>query len=388
MSDIDILFTSAKLGDIEVNNRLAMAPCSRHRAHMDGTPTDMMADYYRQRASAGLLITEATSVSAMGVGYMFTPGIFTASHVDGWRKVTDAVHEAGGKIVCQLTHSGRLSDPLILPHGEVPVTASGVPCDPTARHYTVTCPRPKRFYPDPRALTTKEVRDTVADFARAAQMAKEAGFDGVEIHGASGYLPMQFLSTNTNLREDEYGGSIAGRAKFILDCTRAMQAATSQGFVAVKIGPGWTYHDVFDTDPIATYSYVTGELSALKIAYLEVGNFGQNWDVLGTMRPLFDGPMMAVKGYSRADAAAAISAGQFDMIAYGQAYMANPDLAERFKYGWPLNVPKPDYYYTQGVEGFSDYPTYQPGDANGMVPVDSLFGAGPSGAGKAQHAAA
>lgn len=380
MTSLDILFTPAELGDIKVKNRLAMAPCSRHRAHIDGTPTDMMVEYYYQRASAGLLISEATSVSPMAVGYVFTPGIWTKEHVAGWRKVTDAVHEKGGAIVCQLTHAGRMSDPLILPHGEVPVSASAVQPDPTARHYTVTCPRPKRHYPEPRALTTQEVRDTVADFARAASLARDAGFDGVEIHGASGYLTMQFLSTNTNLREDEYGGGIEGRAKFMLDCVKAMQDATSQGFVAAKIGPGWTFHDVFDTDPQAHYAYVAKQLSELKIAYLQVGNFGQTWDVYGTMRPQFDGPMMGVKGFSRTESAESIASGLFQMIAYGQAYIANPDLKERFENGWSLNVPDPATFYTQGIEGFTDYPAYQAGDPEKMVPVETVFGAGASGA--------
>jgi len=378
MSDIDKLFQPAAVGDIQVRNRIALAPCTRQRAHLDGTPTDLMVEYYRQRASAGLLITEGISPGIGGNGYLFAPGLYTDAHQAGWRKVTDAVHSEGGAIFGQIMHVGRLSDPLILPHGMQPIGASAVRPDPTARHYTINCPRPKRSYQTPKALSTAEVRAVVEEYAQSARRARAAGFDGVEIHAASGYLPMQFLSTNTNLREDEYGGSIANRARFLLECVEAMQAATSPGFVAVKVGPGWTFHNVFDEDPVATYSHVASELSKRSIAYLQVGNYGQDWDVIGTLRALFDGPIIGVAGFSRASAAAAIARGQVDMVAFGQAYIANPDLVERYRNNLGLNAPDSSTYYTQGAEGYTDYPVYARSDLDKLIDVESTFVSGSS----------
>lgn len=383
MNDTSMLFQPATLGDTRVRNRIALAPCTRQRAHLDGTPTELMVEYYRQRASAGLLITEGISPSVNGNGYLFAPGLYTDGHQAGWRKVTDAVHREGGAIFGQIMHVGRLSDPLILPHGMQPVSASAVQPDPAARHYTINCPRPKRHYPTPRALSTAEVRGVVEEYAQCARRARAAGFDGVEIHAASGYLPMQFLSTNTNLREDEYGGSIANRARFLLECVDAMQAATSPGFVAVKVGPGWNFHNVFDDDPLATYSHVATELAQRGIAYLQIGNYGQDWDVIGTLRAHFDGPVIGVAGFSRASAAAAVVAGQVDLVAFGQAYIANPDLVERFRDSLPLNAPDPSTYYTQGAEGYTDYPVHAKADKDRLIDIDATFASGSSRAPKA-----
>jgi N-ethylmaleimide reductase len=374
VSSIESLFNRLDIAEVSVRNRIAFAPCSRHRASLDGTPTEMMIEYYRQRASAGLIIAEATAISPMAAGYLFIPGLYADAHVAAWRRVTDAVHIAGGRIVAQLLHAGRLSDSLMLPNASTPVAPSAVRPDPLARHYTTHCPRPKRSYGTPRALTLHEVRGVIDEFVAESLRARAAGFDGVEIHAASGYLPMQFLCANTNVRTDEYGSSVPARAKFLLDCVEAIQSATSCKFVAVKISPGWTYHDVFDDDPVATYSYVAAELSARGIAYLHVGNFGQTWDVLGTIRPLFNGPLVGVHGFSRITAAEAISTGLIEMIAFGQAYIANPDLVARFQNGWPLNSPERDTFYTQGVEGYTDYPEYAFGDRSRMVPADSIFG--------------
>jgi N-ethylmaleimide reductase len=378
LNEIDALFAPIQLGDTLARNRIAMAPCTRQRAHLDGTPTDFMRMYYRQRAGAGLLITEGISPSVGGNGYLFAPGLYADSHEAGWRNVTQAVHERGGAIFGQIMHVGRLSDPLVLPQGMQPVSASAVQPDPTARHYTVNCPRPKRAYGTPHALTVSEIGEVVREYANCAARAQRAGFDGVEIHAASGYLPMQFLSTNTNVRTDAYGGSVEKRARFLLECVEAMQRATSPGFVAVKIGPGWTFHDVFDTDPIATYGHVAAALSELKIAYLQVGNYGQTWDVYGTLRPLFKGPMIGVAGFTRAKAAAAIARGRLDMVAFGQAYIANPDLAERFQHGQSLNCPDSATFYTQGQEGYTDYPVYAEANPAELIAVDSAFATGSS----------
>jgi N-ethylmaleimide reductase len=372
MLDIDILFQPLRVGMTEVRNRLAMAPCTRQRAHIDGTPTDLMVEYYRQRAGAGLIITEGTAPSASGMGYLFMPGLYNDAHQDGWRKVADAVHREGGAIFVQVMHVGRLSDPLLQPGGSLPVAPSAVQPDSQSKQYSI-CPRPKRPYGTPHALSTDEVRAVIQQYADCARRARDAGMDGVEIHAASGYLPMQFLSTNTNQRDDAYGGSVANRARFLLECVDAMQKAAGEKFVAVKVSPGWNFHNVYDEDPVATYTYVVTELSKRGIAFLEVGNYNQPWDVHGTLRPLFDGPYMGVSGFGRASAIEAIKAGQMDMVALGQAFIANPDLVDRFRRGLPLNPPDPGTYYDQGNVGYTDYPTYDERRHDDLLPVDSDF---------------
>ena len=367
---LSALFTPLRIGDITVKNRLAMAPMTRQRSTLDGVPTDLNVEHYRQRATAGLIVSEGIYPSAMGKGYLFTPGLHTDAQVTGWRRVTDAVHGEGGAIFGQIMHVGRLSDPLML-DGAQPIGASAVQPDPTARHYTVTCPRPKRPYPEPRALSHAEVLGVIDDFAQSAVLAKRASFDGVEIHAASGYLPMQFLSTNSNLRTDAWGGSVEKRAAFLLACVDAMVAATSPGFVAVKLSPGWSFHNVFDDDPVATYSYVVRQLSARGIAYLELGDYAVGWDVYGTLRPLFEGPAMFVAGFTQPTAAAAVHDGRADMIAFGQAYIANPDLATRYEHSLKLNRPEVATYYTQGAEGYTDYPVYADADPDALQPVDA-----------------
>lgn len=371
MSDaLSALFKPLRIGDITVKNRLAMAPMTRQRSTLDGVPTDLNVEHYRQRATAGLIVSEGIYPSAMGKGYLFTPGLHTDAQVAGWHRVTDAVHGEGGAIFGQIMHVGRLSDPLML-DGAQPIGASAVQPDPTARHYTITCPRPKRPYPEPRALTHAEVLGVIDDFANSAAMARRAGFDGVEIHAASGYLPMQFLSTNSNVRTDDWGGSVEKRAAFLLACVDAMIAATSPGFVAVKLSPGWSFHNVFDDDPVATYSHVVRQLSKRGIAYLELGDYNVGWDVYGTLRPLFDGPAMFVAGFTQPTAAAAVHEGRADMIAFGQAYIANPDLATRYEQSLMLNRPNVATYYTQGSEGYTDYPVYADADLDALQPVDA-----------------
>lgn len=367
---LDAMFTPLHVGNVTIANRMAMAPMTRQRSLLDGTPTDLNVDYYRQRASAGLIVSEGIYPGQMGCGYLFTPGLHNDRHVAGWKRVTDAVHGAGGAIFGQIMHVGRLSDPLML-DGEQPIAPSAVQPDPKARHYTINCPRPKRPYPEPRAMTHAEVLGVIDEYARSAALARKAGFDGVEVHAASGYLPMQFLSTNANVRTDDWGGSVEKRAAFLLACVDAMIAATDPGFVAVKIGPGWTFHDVFDDDPVATYTYVVRELSKRGIAYLQIGNYGMEWDVYGTLRPLFDGPAMFVAGFTRQTAAATIASGAADMIGFGQAYISNPDLAERYRDGLDLTRPEISTYYTQGAEGYTDYPVFADTDAGRLQPVDA-----------------
>ncbi len=353
----EALFTRLDLGRTRIANRVAMAPMTRQRSALDGTPTELNVEYYRQRAGAGLIVTEGIYPSDMGKGYLFTPGLHTPEHIAGWRQATDAVHMRGGTIFAQIMHVGRLSDPLML-DGRQPVAPSPVRPDPLARHYTVNCPRPKRPYPQPRALSHPEVLGVVDEYRACALAALDAGFDGVEIHAASGYLPMQFLSTNTNLRTDQWGGSVEKRGAFLLACVDAMTEVAGPGFVAVKLSPGWSFHNVFDDDPVATYSHIVRQLSRRGIAYLQLGDYAVGWDVYGMLRPLFDGAVMVVAGFTRASGAAMIATGRADMVAYGQAYIANPDLAERYAAGKPLNRPDLATYYTQGEEGYTDYPVF------------------------------
>lgn len=369
-ANLDVLFQPLRIGNLTLRNRLVMAPMTRNRSALDGVPTELNVLYYQQRASAGLIVSEGGYPSEMGKGYLFSPGLCNAAHAAGWKKVTDAVHGAGGAIFAQLMHVGRLSDPLML-GGAQPVAPSAVQPDPVARHYTVTCPRPKRAYPLPRALATEEVYAVIEDYRRSAALAREAGFDGVEIHAASGYLPMQFLSTNTNLRSDEFGGSLENRARFLLAIVDAIAADQGPAFVAVKLSPGWTFHNVFDDDAPATYSHVTRELSKRRIAYLQVGNYGMDWDVYGLLRPLFDGPFMPVASFTRQRAAEQIASGGADLVGFGQAFIANPDLVERFRNGWPINRPDIATYYTQGAEGYTDYPFHGHSRRDDLLPTDA-----------------
>lgn len=354
---LDALFTPLDLGRVTLKNRIAVAPMTRQRSALDGVPTDLNVEYYRQRAGAGLIVSEGVSPSEMGNGYLFAPGLYTPAQIEGWRRVADAAHGERGAIFAQVMHVGRLSDPLMLA-GRQPIGPSAVQPDPLARHYTVSCPRPKRPYPEPRALTHAEVLETIDDYRRCAQAAFDAGLDGVEIHAASGYLPMQFLSTNTNVRTDAWGGNVEKRAAFLLACVDAMAEVAGPKFVAVKLSPGWTFHNVFDDDPVATYSHVVRELSKRGIAYLQLGDYAVGWDVYGILRPLFDGPVMVVAGFTRASGATMVADGRADMVAFGQGYIANPDLAERYRAGQPLNRPLIATYYTQGAEGYTDYPVF------------------------------
>jgi N-ethylmaleimide reductase len=367
----DVLFEPFRLGKLTLRNRLALAPLTRQRSHLSGVPTELNVEYYRQRASAGLLITEGTAPSAMGMGYLFEPGLFTEEHVVGWRRVTDAVHAEGGAIFCQLMHNGRLSDPLMLPDGRDPLAPSAVRPDPSL-NYSPT-PRPNRPYPLPKAMTVREIHDTIDEFRRATERAVLAGFDGVEVHAATGYLPIQFLSTNTNLRDDAFGGSVEKRASFLLSCVDAMSTVAGASYVAVKILPGSTAQGVFDAEPEKMYTYLVPQLSKRGIAYLQLpqGAEGNTWDGYATLRRLFDGPMIAARGFSRPTAAAMVADGNAELVAFGQLLLANPDLATRFQNGWPLNRPVTATYYSQGAEGYTDYPFYPDGDPETMLPPDA-----------------
>ena len=366
----ETLFESLRVGNVTLRNRIVLAPLTRQRSYLSGVPSDANVTYYRQRASAGLVVTEGTYPSEVGKAYLFEPGLCSEAHMHGWRIVTDAVHAEGAAIFCQLMHAGRVTDHLLL-DGREPVAPSAVQPDPTLTY--TRCPRAQMPFPPPHALTTREVYDVIDEFKRATEFAVRAGFDGVELHGANGYLPIQFLSTNTNLRDDEFGGSIERRAHFVLACVDAMASVRGPAYVAVKISPGSTAQGVFDEDPIGTYTHLTRELSKRGIAYLQLQSGRLDWDVYTTLRPLFDGPLIAVRALTRPSAALMIADGRADLAAFGQMFLANPDLVERFRNGWPLNEPKLETYYSQGEAGYTDYPTFAQGDPAAMLPPDAQY---------------
>jgi len=349
------------IGRFEAANRIFMAPCTRHRATIDEVPTPRMVKYYADRASAGLIISEGISPEPRGRGYYFTPGAYNDAQQDGWVPIARAVHARGGRIFGQIMHCGRISDPALQPDGALPIAPSAVQPDPNFRGYTMACPRPKRHHFTPRALETEEIPRLVDSFADAARRLVAAGFDGVELHGASGYLPMQFLSSSSNRREDAYGGDVAGRARFVLDIIDAMGGAIGNDRVAIKLAPAFRFHDVHDDDPVSLYSYVAKMLSNRGLAYVQASSYGDycsysHFDPIGLVRANYEGVLVANGGFSRESAEQAIQDGKADAVAFGTAFIANPDLPERFKQTQLLNVHDPETFYTQGDAGYNDYP--------------------------------
>ncbi|BDV33563.1 alkene reductase [Methylocystis iwaonis] len=345
------LFDPLHIGDLRLPNRIVMAPLTRCRASEGRTPNALMRDYYVQRASAGMILSEATSVTPMGVGYPDTPGIWSDAQVDGWREITRAVHEAGGRILLQLWHVGRLSHPVYL-DGAPPVAPSAI----TAEGH-VSLLRPKQPYPVPRALDIDEIPGVVAAYRQGAENAKRAGFDGVEIHGANGYLLDQFLQDSANKRTDRYGGSIENRARLMLEVTDAAIDIWGAGRVGVHLAPRGDAQSMGDSDPKATFGYVARELGRRKIAFI-CAREHQGPDALGPyLKKEFGGAYIANEAYTRETAEAAIAAGEADAVAFGKLYIANPDLVERLRLGAALNEPKLETFYSKGPEGYVDYPT-------------------------------
>ena len=343
------LFSSVRLGDLTLANRIAMAPMTRNRSP-DGVPTDLNALYYGQRASAGLIITEGTTPDAGGRGYIDIPGLYDAAQVAGWRKVAETVHAKGGRIVVQIMHTGRISHPDFL-DGALPVAPSAVAS--SGEIITKAGPKPM---PVPRALEAAEIPAVIATYGRAATLAVEAGLDGVEIHGANGYLPSQFLSTNANLRTDEWGGSVENRARFLLGAVAAAAAAIGPGRVGVRVNPGSTFNNVADTDPEATLTHLATALAGQGLAYLHLVGGAYSYDAAGIARRLFDGPLILNGGYDAARAEADLVAGRADVIAFGVSFLANPDLPERLRTGAALNAPDPKTFYGGDARGYTDYP--------------------------------
>jgi N-ethylmaleimide reductase len=349
MSDI---FTKARLGDMELNNRLVMAPMTRSRAKPDGTPGDLAAEYYAQRASVGLIVTEGTQPSDDGQGYLTTPGIYTDAHVEGWKAVAEAVHAKGGRIFIQLMHAGRMSHPDNTPHHRQGVAPSAIA--PGMQMFTTTG---MQDIPTPRALTTEEVQETVKDFAFAARRAIEAGADGVEIHGANGYLVQQFIASSSNVRTDEYGGSIENRARFAIEVVRAIAEEIGPERTAIRLSPSlvmWGIDEGSEGPDI--YRHLVAELDKLGLAYIHIMHAG-NEELLSDIRKLWHQPLVLNRpGRPRDQIGADIATGLADLEAYAQLVLANPDFVERLKTDAPMNEADRSTFFGGTEKGYIDYP--------------------------------
>lgn len=345
------LFDPLKVGELELPNRIIMAPLTRRRAGDTRVPNDLMLEYYRQRASTGLILTEATVVSPQGIGYAATPGIWSQEQVEGWKRVTKAVHEAGGRIMLQLWHVGRISHPIFL-NGELPVAPSAI-----AAQGHVSLVRPETPYVTPRALKREEIPGVIEDFRRGAENALAAGFDGVELHGANGYLLDQFLQDSTNHRDDDYGGSIENRARLLLEATDAAISVWGPGRVGVHLAPRGDSHSMGDSDRAATFGYVARELGRRNIAFLCAREYVGPDSIGPQLKKEFGGVYIANERFTYESAQEALHAGWADAVAFGKAIIANPDLVERFRRGASLNEPQPETFYSFGAEGYTDYPT-------------------------------
>ncbi len=346
------LFTPVRIGRYTLPNRLVMAPMTRSRADEAGVPGELAVTYYAQRAGAGLIISEATNVSAMGRGYVRTPGIFTDAQAAAWKQVTEAVHVRGGRIFAQLWHCGRISHPSLLPEGALPVAPSAIKA--VGQSWTNIG---LQDFVTPRPQSVDEIAGVVEDFRRATRLALAAGFDGVELHAASGYLPEQFLSSGSNQRQDQYGGSVANRARFVLEVLTAMTEEAGGDRVGIKISPEMNFNDISDAAPQETYTYLVEKLRGLNLAYVHVALFGAKIDYHALLRPLFDGAYLMGGGLDRTAAEAALASGRADATVFGGAFLANPDLPERFRQGASLNTPDKATFYTHGARGYTDYPT-------------------------------
>ncbi len=348
------LFSPIELGRLKLNNRVVMAPLTRNRAGEGNVPTALNAEYYRQRATAGLIIGEATQVSPGGVGYPATPGIHSPEQVAGWHGVLDAVHGEGGRMFCQLWYCGRISHPDML-GGAQPVAPSAIA--PEGEAMTYQGPKP---FVTPRALTEEDIEAIVAEYRHAAWQAREAGFDGVEVHAANGYLIDQFLRDGSNRRDDHWGGRPENRMRLLLQVLDAVFETWEPDEVGVRLSPENRFNSMSDSDPASTFLFVAERLGRLGLAYLHVleGDMlsGERTLDYRALREAFGGTYMANNGYDRARAQAALARGDADLVAFGQLYIANPDLVARFRQDAPLNAPDPDTFYGGDARGYTDYP--------------------------------
>ncbi len=363
------MFQPIKCGDLTLANRIIMAPLTRMRSQQPGNiPQQLNAEYYSQRATAGLIISEATQISQQGQGYPATPGIYSQDQIAGWKLVTEAVHNNNGKIFCQLWHVGRVSHVSHQPNGDLPVSASAIKPKNAG---TFSAQWKPVALETPRALETSEVRAIIADFKKSAQNAKDAGFDGVEVHGANGYLLDQFLQDGSNKRDDEFGGSIANRARFLLEVVDAVALIFGAGRVGVRLSPFGTFNDMQDSNPVELFNYVVAELNNRNIAYLHLiepratmagGSDETNFEAPKTanlFRKLFKGLVISAGGYDLSLAKQAISDNEADAIAFGRLYIANPDLVARFQNNLELNKYNRATFYGGGAKGYTDYPFVQ-----------------------------
>lgn len=352
MNALDPLWTSASLGHLSLPNRLVMAPMTRSRATYSGSPTDLNATYYAQRASAGLIISEGTQPSDDGQGYTLTPGIYTDEHVAGWRRVTDKVHAAGGRIFIQLMHVGRASHPDNTPHHRQSVAPSAI-----AAHAKMFTMKGMQDMPEPRALDAKGIADAIREFRHAARSAINAGADGVELHGANGYLIHQFLSENANCRTDAYGGTIANRIRFAIEVAAGVADAIGADRTGIRLSPGGTFNDISEGDTTALYQALIPELARLKLAYVHIIN-NSNDDLITWARPRWPTAVMVNQpGLVRGDLAKAIDAGVADFVSVGALVLANPDLVARLRTNAPLNAPDPTKFFGGDAHGYTDYPS-------------------------------
>jgi N-ethylmaleimide reductase len=349
------LFSPINLGGLRLPNRIVMAPLTRNRAAVGDVPQPMHATYYSQRATAGLIISEASPISPQGVGYPRTPGIYTEAQIAGWQGVTQAVHDAGGRIYQQLWHVGRISHPDLQPNGEIPVAPSAI-C-PAGEAFTATGMQP---FLTPRALEQDEIQAIVAQYARAARKSLQAGFDGVEVHAANGYLIDQFLRDGSNHRTDEYGGSLENRSRLLCEVLQAVCEAVGAERVGVRISPENSFNDMHDSKPQDTFEHVAEKLNGFGLVYLHVvegdrEGGGMHLDYR-RIRTAFKSIYLANCGYDLARAQQAITTDAADMVSFGTLYIANPDLVERFRQGAELNTPDPDTFYGGDERGYIDYP--------------------------------
>ncbi|WP_332856349.1 oxidoreductase [Duganella sp. S19_KUP01_CR8] len=367
---MNTLSTAVQIGRYTLRNRVVMAPMTRSRADdANGVQSELAVTYYRQRATAGLIVTEGVFPSAMGKGYVRTPGIYSDEQVAAWKQVADAVHAEGGRIFMQLMHTGRISHPSMLPGGALPVAPSAI--KPAGQSFTANG---MADFVTPRALETSEVAAVVEEYRLATRRALEAGFDGVELHAASGYLPEQFLSSGSNQRGDQYGGSLPNRARFILEVLDAMIAEAGSDRVGIKISPEMGFNDIKDDTPVETFTYLVRQLAPLGLAYLHVAKFKAEYDYHGVLRPLFNGAYILGGGQTRESGEQRIAEGAAEAVAYGSAFLANPDLPRRFELRAPLNTPNPALFYAPGAQGYIDYPALADAASNRALRIHGYGG--------------
>lgn len=349
------LFTPAVAGTLPLSNRIVMAPMTRSRAVENNAPNALVEEYYAQRASAGLILTEGVAISDSSLGYARTPSIHTPTQIAAWRRVTDAVHAKGGRIAIQLMHVGRIAHPANQPAGARILAPSAVAAN--TKMWTDT--QGMQPTPTPEAMTTAEIHATVEEFAQAVRNAREAGFDAVELHSANGYLPNQFLSPNANQRTDEYGGNPENRIRFVLEVIDAMTAAWEPGRIGIRISPAVTFNDISDPDANVTYPLLAAELGRRNLAWLHIIKAGAGpFTEWAAIRANFPGAIIRNAGLTRDTGAQLIDAGEAELVSYGNPFISNPDLVERFQHDWPLAPADPSTFYTPGPQGFTDYPTH------------------------------